>query len=137
MKLNNPSEHEEQKIVCKYLDLLKVPYFSIPNGFKYHGILKMIEKAINKFLYQKIKIKVFREVKLMKDEGMKSGVPDMFIPVAYHGKNGLFIEMKSLSGKMSPEQKDWFVTLEKQGYKCVCCKGAAEAIKEIDNYMGK
>jgi len=127
------SEHTEQVAVCQYLDLLKMKYFAVPNGFKYHGILKMIEKF--RTLYNKVKIKIFREVKILKLEGMKSGVPDVFVTEPNKIYHGLFIEMKDIKkGTLSPEQKKWNTDLNDRGYLCVTCHGFLEAQKVIDLY---
>lgn len=135
-KLKPPSEHHEQVLVCKYLNLLGVFYYSIPNGFKYHGILKMIQKSINSFLYNKVKIKIFKEVKEMKAEGMKSGIPDICICEARKNYHGLYIEMKnSEGGTVSKEQKQKITALNNRNYRAVVCKGFKEAKKEIDDYF--
>jgi hypothetical protein len=129
------SEHSEQVLVCQYLDLLKLKYFSIPNGFKYHGILRMLKGKISAFLYNKINIKIFKEVKEMKAEGMKNGIPDLFIcePNAFY--HGLFIEMKDVKGgKTSPAQVVQIGELNNKDYLAVVCKGFVEAKNVIDKY---
>lgn len=57
----------------------------------------------------------------LKAEGVKSGVPDIFLPVARHDMHGLFIEMKKPGGKPSKEQKTFGkrVQNEKYGF-CIC-----------------
>lgn len=84
--------------------------------------------------------------KKMKAEGIKAGVPDLFLPVARHGFHGLFIEMKTedhrpkregSKGGLSDVQCEWIGDLRKQGYKVAVCYGRDEAISEITNYLNQ
>lgn len=69
-----------------------------------------------------------------KQQGMLSGVPDLFLPVPIGGYHGLFIEMKSDKGRLSTNQT-WFLSkVELLGYKIAVCYSANEAIKTIENY---
>ena len=71
-----------------------------------------------------------------KNEGVKSGVPDICLPVARGGFHGLYIEMKRQKGsRTSGEQKDWIEWLWRQGYKAVICKGWQEAAQIIREYL--
>ena len=74
-----------------------------------------------------------------KDGGMVSGVPDLHLPVPMKvGEimfHGLWIEMKSMEGVLSKNQKLWLAELNDDGYAAVCCKGAKAAIRVIANYM--
>lgn len=76
-----------------------------------------------------------------KAEGLKKGVPDLFLPVARNGFNGLFIEMKkpkdakSAAGKPSKEQLQWLNDLTEQGYMAVICVGVDAAISTIKSYL--
>jgi len=53
----------------------------------------------------------------LKAEGVKKGVPDLFLPVMQFdsGYHGFFIEMKYGQGKLSPEQKRFLEFVEIQG----------------------
>ena len=117
-----PLEDAEQRVIfqwaametaaCPELGLL----YAIPNGGK-----RAIKTAI-----------------ALKAQGVKSGVPDMCLPVARNGYHGLYIELKrQKGGTVSETQKSWITALAGQGYKAVVCKGAEEAIGTIKNYLGE
>lgn len=42
----------------------------------------------------------------LKKEGVRSGVPDVFLPVARHDKHGLYVEMKAYRGKAIRQSKE-------------------------------
>lgn len=84
-----------------------------------------------------------------KAEGVKAGVPDMFLPVMrVHPEPepyrhvtrpyyGLFIELKKTKkGIVSDEQIVWAGLLSKQGYAVSICKGWIEAANCIMGYLG-
>ena len=61
--------------------------------------------------------------KKMKDEGVKPGVPDLYIP-AWH----IWIEMKrQTGGRLSTDQKDWIAYLEGLGDTVLVAHGARDA----------
>lgn len=68
-------------------------------------------------------------------EGVKSGVPDICLPVARGWYHGLYIEMKVVGGKPSTEQLWYKEELEKQGYYVAICYGFEEAKQTIEEYM--
>lgn len=77
-----------------------------------------------------------------KAEGLKKGVPDIFIPVPKLLQDnlwchGLFIELKVGDGKTSAEQNDWLDNLTRQGYKTVVCYGWIAASLEVKKYFDK
>lgn len=71
-----------------------------------------------------------------KAEGVKSGVPDICLPVARGGYHGLYIELKRVNGgRVSPAQQGWISALRDQGY-CACvCKGWDDAAHVIKKYL--
>lgn len=71
----------------------------------------------------------------LKTEGVKSGVPDIELPVGRGGYLGLFIEMKVGRNKTSENQDEWLTGLAEQGYKTAVCYGWEEASKLIEDYM--
>lgn len=82
-----------------------------------------------------------REAVRMKLAGVKSGVPDMFLPVARNGLHGLWIELKRpiVKGEAKPvvsaEQKYWIEQLREQGYRAEVCYGWIEAKTLIEEYL--
>lgn len=71
-----------------------------------------------------------------KAEGVKAGVPDIFLPVARGDFHGLFIELKRREGgRVSKEQRQWLNNLWKQGYMAMVCKGWDEARVVIEEYL--
>lgn len=73
----------------------------------------------------------------LKRQGVKAGVPDIFLPVPRNGYHGLCIELKAGKNKPTQNQKKWIEFLNKQGYYAVVCYGWEEAAKEIDKYLLK
>lgn len=71
-----------------------------------------------------------------KAEGVKAGVPDLFLPVPRGEYHGMFIEMKKrVGGRLSPEQKIWISELNEQGYHAVVACGWDEASNYIKDYL--
>ncbi|OAA94105.1 VRR-NUC domain-containing protein [Clostridium coskatii] len=76
--------------------------------------------------------------KRLKLEGVKSGVPDISLPVARNGFHGLYIELKKKKGNGTTKNQDcWLKSLNAQGYYAIVCKGWEEASKEILDYLGE
>lgn len=74
--------------------------------------------------------------KKAKASGARKGIPDLFLPVASRGFNGLYIELKrAKGGSLSPEQKEWMALLKGQGYECVRCNGAEAAKVALLQYL--
>lgn len=72
----------------------------------------------------------------MKAEGLRSGVPDICLPVPRGGNHGLYIELKRRRGaKVTKEQLDWVAGLAAQGYVAAVCRGCDEAIDMITRYL--
>ena len=67
--------------------------------------------------------------------GVRPGVPDLFYPVPQDGYHGLFIEMKTATGRLSSEQKKWITALEQLGYKCIVAHGWEQARDALIEYM--
>ena len=118
----NPTEAQEQEWLFQWagaMQRLRWPELAlmhhIPNG----GSRNRIEAA------------------RLKAQGVKPGVPDIFLPVARKGRHGLYIELKRrVGGRVSPEQKQMILELTKQGYRAIICNGWQAAADVIEDYMG-
>ncbi len=68
----------------------------------------------------------------LRQMGLLAGAPDLFIAWARLGYHGLFIEMKSATGKPTKRQLEVHADLKKWGYAVFVCKGfdAAKAVME-------
>jgi hypothetical protein len=129
------SEHTEQCLVIEWakwmarqdqrLDLLfaipngaKLPYRRTPRGARYSP-----------------------EAMRLIAEGLRRGVPDLFLPVPAIDNGqvaycGLFIEMKDTGGRLTPDQKDTIERLRAMRYRVEVCYGADQAIRTIAQYLG-
>lgn len=112
-------EEDEQQALFQWIDWMSGTHpelemlFHIPNGGK-RGKLEAIR---------------------LKREGVKAGVPDLFLPVARGDYHGLFIELKAGKGVASLMQREWIVRLEKQGYRAQIAVGWEAAAKAIMEYL--
>jgi len=72
----------------------------------------------------------------MRAEGLRSGVPDICLPVARGGHHGLYIELKRVkNSRVTKDQLEWISALVAQGYVAAVCRGCDEAISLITDYM--
>lgn len=117
------SEHDEQCVVVRWFELchpsLSGLLFAIPNGQHLAG--SPAQRAA--------------KIARAKREGFRNGVSDLMLPVACHGFHGLFVEMKSLSGRATVEQLIFGERVTQQGYMFAVCKGADAAIETIASYL--
>lgn len=113
------SEAEEQMAVIKWAELMSNKHpclkwlYHTPNGGS-----RNVAEAAN-----------------LKRMGVKAGVPDLCLPYPADGCHGLFIEMKSQTGRPTAVQKDWLKWLNENGYRAVVCYGAEHAIKVLEYYL--
>ena len=115
------SEHNEQvalmdwwRLSCAAFGMREEILFAIPNG----GLRNRITGA------------------KMKAEGVRAGVPDLFLAVASMGYNGLFIELKQEhAGRTSSAQDAMLSLLEAQGYRTAVCHGWHNAAFTIKAYL--
>lgn len=78
-----------------------------------------------------------REAGRLKAEGVRPGVSDVFCALPVPGRCGLWIEMKSLTGRPSREQVDWLTEGDKLGYEGAVCHGSGEAFFTWKQYVDK
>ncbi len=97
--------------------------------------LKWLHSSLNGIVLPSLPATRYRIINHMKSAGMKKGIPDLFLPVARKGYNGLFIEMKVGKNKLTAEQKEFmdFVTAEKYLFKI--CYNAGDAILVLKGYI--
>lgn len=77
-----------------------------------------------------------KEAVELKAQGVKPGVPDIFLPVARGGYHGLYIELKRLKrSRTSDAQLAWIDALREQGFMAEVCHGAEDAISLISWYL--
>ncbi len=112
MKGYESSEFEEQAAFVEYCDRMRIPVFAIPNGY-------------NKTPASRVKAK---------REGLRAGVPDLFVPIPTKRRHGLFIEMKYGRNKTSQEQDAWIDLLNINGYAAVVCYSCDKAIEAVKRY---
>lgn len=72
----------------------------------------------------------------LKKEGLRKGFPDIQLCAPCGGYAGLYIELKRIKGsKITEEQKEWIIKLNKHQYAAVFCYGWEEAWKIIKAYL--
>lgn len=75
------------------------------------------------------------QASILKKMGVKKGVPDLCLPVPSGKYHGLFIEMKTDSGRASAEQLWWISHLEANGYAAAVCYGWNRAVEVLEWYL--
>lgn len=114
-----PTEHNEQKALfawwrAQYRDMEPL-LIAIPNG----GARSLRTGA------------------MLKAEGVRAGVPDIFLAWPAGGYHGLWIELKRRAhGYATPEQKFMLGAFRRAGYDCAVCRGWDEAREKIQSYLG-
>lgn len=76
---------------------------------------------------------------VLKKEGVRAGVPDLFLAVpniAAGGRyHGLFVEMKTWAGRPTPAQLHMMKLLREQGYDCRVAHSSDQARRAICSYL--
>lgn len=120
--LQTPKEKDEQIAIFQWAKLYKTHWgapldnymFAIPNGGTRH----------------------IREAVSLKAQGVKAGVPDIFIAIPSNGYHGIFIELKRIKNwSLSIKQSEWIERLKEVGYKCVVANGFDKAREMIIDYL--
>ncbi len=73
--------------------------------------------------------------KQLKLAGVRSGVPDLCLPVPRDRYHGLYIEMKTEKGHTSDAQDWWGERLLEQGYFWEVCHGWQSAVRVLEWYL--
>ena len=120
VKLPVVPEAHEQTALFRAIDDIGVKYypelkllFHIPNGGKRNAA----------------------EAAHLKQQGVKAGIPDLFLPVPRGKFHGLFIEMKAGNNKTTEKQEQWLRDLTEQGYACMVCYGYKQAMEVLVRYL--
>jgi VRR-NUC domain-containing protein len=120
LRLAPASEHAEQADLFRLVDLYSARYpallnvAAIPNGGARHPATGARLKA----------------------EGVRAGYPDLFCAWPRLPFAGLFIELKTATGRVAPEQAAWHERLRAAGYRVEVCRGAAAAWAVLCDYLG-
>lgn len=72
----------------------------------------------------------------LKAQGLTAGVPDLFMAVPRNGYHGLFIELKTSTGRLADVQAQWIKKLNEQNYLAVVCYGLDDAMDVVRKYLG-
>lgn len=114
-------EHDEQAAFITWcsLSIAKYPELkwihAIPNGGK----------------------RGFKTAKSLKDEGVKPGIFDIFLPIPRGDYHGMYIEFKYGNNKLSDSQIEFQKHCNKNDYKTAVCYSAIDAVKIVVNYLTK
>jgi hypothetical protein len=76
-----------------------------------------------------------REAARLKRQGVRAGVPDLFLALPRGPAAGLFIEMKAAKGRTSEKQQEWLNRLALAGYATHVCHGFDAARRVITAYL--
>ena len=71
----------------------------------------------------------------LKQQGVKRGVPDLCLPVPSGWYHGLFLELKTGTGRATAEQKWWVERLNAAGYFAEVCHGWESAVRVLEWYL--
>jgi len=118
-------EHDEQAAVVAWARLHETRWpvlrllFAVPNGASLAG--GPGARA--------------RQMTRLKAEGLKPGVPDLWLPVANNTYRGLVIEMKVGHNKPRADQMKWLDAMNDIGWLAVVCWSADEAIEILKEYV--
>lgn len=127
------TEHQHQVAVFQWAELMKHRWpclefmYAVPNG-ESRPWMKVTKK-------DGAELRISPVAKRLKAEGVKSGVPDIFLPAARGAFHGCYIEMKAGDNITSDNQDAYMAYLAGAGYFCVVAWSAEEAIASITKYL--
>lgn len=140
-----PTETQITQGIVRWANLTKLPNCDLTVGDFLVGIPNAGKRKVKELINGK---SFCVEGKRLKAEGMKKGVSDLFLPFAYFslGCNeafaGLWIEVKTKTGKLSLHQKKWIELMEeKRGalsirYRAKVVRSVDEGRQAIKEYLG-
>ena len=114
------SEHTEQAAVFQWAKCREEQYPALNMMFAVPNAGKRSPAVANYYLA----------------EGLKSGVPDIILPVSYQFPyNGLVIEMKDGKNKPTDKQKQWLEMFDQAGWRTEVCYSYDEAVSVLKDYL--
>ena len=127
LKLPPPPEKDIQISLMAWMSMVKYEgqavgnlAFAIPNGANLAGDGRA--RAM--------------QMASMKRQGLKPGVPDLFVAIARGAYHGLFIELKrDAKSAVSDDQIKWQKRLRLAGFKAEICRGFDEAQACVKRYL--
>lgn len=72
---------------------------------------------------------------ILKAMGVRAGTPDYELSMARHGFHGLYLEFKTPTGSLRPEQREFHAILKEQGYEVKVCRTLDEAMQAVQDYL--
>jgi hypothetical protein len=72
---------------------------------------------------------------ILKQMGVRANIPDLMLYIAKGGFNGLFLEVKTNTGKITKDQKEFHQRLLNQGYAVLGGYGIDNSIEIIKKYL--
>ena len=119
----------KQRLDIEHQEQVKLFAWAEQNLDKWNGVLKYMFAIPNGG--KRTKATAGR----LKAEGVKAGVPDIFLPVPVYPYFGRWIEMKARGGRLQASQDVWLNGLREQGYRTAVCYSAGEASGWITLYL--
>lgn len=122
MAKRNNEEHKIQTACVTWFDYVYTPagyvLFAIPNGGERDA----------------------RTGAMMKREGVRRGMPDLFLSVVRRNTEGrvlggLYIETKTATGKLTKDQKEKHELLRNGGYRVEVVRSFAEFYRLVNDYI--
>ncbi len=77
-----------------------------------------------------------REGAVFRGMGVRPGFPDLIYPAPVGGYSGVAFELKTASGRLSDEQRDWLAWLEAQGYRAAVPRSVGEVLVVVNEVFG-
>lgn len=118
-KRSNEESRMQQAVIkwwalkCREFGVPECLLFAIPNGARRDKVVGAI----------------------LKKEGVRAGVPDLFLAVPRHCWHGVFIELKIQSGIVSDLQVEFIEALGSQMYGTAVCRSYESVIHTIESYL--